>query len=72
MTTDSPYLQKTMIELYKGHGPKSYKLYGILAALSLFFIVISGLWIGLKSKLLKRKILLTSLVGLAVFLALAY
>ena len=67
-----PNLQKTMIELHKGHGPKLFKLYGILAALSLFFIVISGLWIGLKSKVLKRKTLLTSLAGLAVFFLLAY
>jgi uncharacterized iron-regulated membrane protein len=65
-----PTFQKRMIELHKGHGPQWFKTFQKVFALGLFVIVFSGLWLGLTSPPMKRKTLITSVSGLAVFLAL--
>lgn len=42
-----PSLQAALIELHKGHGPKWFRWYQIVLAVSLFAIVILGLIIGI-------------------------
>ena len=67
-----PDLQKTMIELHKGHGPTLFKTYQKLVAISLILIVVSGLWMGLNSKMLRNKAAITSGAGLVFFILLAF
>ncbi len=67
-----PSLQFTLIELHKGHGPQLFRVYQIIAAISLFFTIINGLIIGLMAPAY-RKIAVTSLVaGTALFVLLAF
>lgn len=66
-----PDWQKAMIELHKGHGPIAFKIYQKFVAISLLFIVFSGLWLGLSSPALRTKTLSTAVTGFALFLALA-
>jgi len=65
-----PSLQAALMELHKGHGPTAFKTFQKLFALGLVLIISSGLWLGLSAKGLRRNILLSSLIGGAVFLAL--
>ncbi len=67
-----PNLQKTMIELHKGHGPTLFKTYQKLVAISLILVVLSGVWMGLTSKALLKKTAITSGAGLIVFVLLAF
>ena len=67
-----PNLQKTLIELHKGHGPTLFKTYQKLVALSLILVVLSGLWMGLTSRALLKKTAITSGAGLLVFILLAF
>ncbi|NOX94485.1 MAG: hypothetical protein GXP04_05130 [Alphaproteobacteria bacterium] len=67
-----PNLQKTMIELHKGHGPTLFKAYQKLVAISLILVVLSGLWMGLTSRALLKKTAITSGAGLIVFVLLAF
>jgi len=68
---NKPSLQYAMMELHKGHGPKLFKLYQMLVALTLLGVVLGGLAVGLLAQSYRRKVLITSAVGLAVFLALS-
>lgn len=70
-TVNKPSLQYAMMELHKGHGPKLFKLYQMLVALALLGVVLGGLAVGLLAQSYRRKVLITSAVGLAVFLALS-
>lgn len=67
-----PNLQKTMIELHKGHGPTLFKTYQKLVAISLLLIVLSGLWMGLNSKMLRNKAAITFGSGLVFFIVVAF
>ncbi|NND82925.1 MAG: hypothetical protein HKN50_10900 [Gammaproteobacteria bacterium] len=71
LTRQVPDLQKSMIELHKGHGPLAFKTYQKAVAISLLFIVVSGVWLGITSPGLRRKTLLTSVIGLLLFVFLA-
>lgn len=68
----TPSLQKSMIELHKGHGPKAFKVYQQLVAISLLIIVLSGVWVGISNASMRGKTLATSALGLLVFLVLAF
>lgn len=67
-----PDLQKTMIELHKGHGPALFALYQKLVAISLMLIVLSDVWMGLTSKPLRNKTAIATGLGFAVFTLLAF
>ena len=67
-----PDLQKRMIELHKGHGPVLFKTYQQLVAVSLFLIVLSGLWMGLNSKMHRQNAAVTAGAGLLFFVILAF
>jgi hypothetical protein len=66
----APSLQSRMVELHKGHGPTAFKTFQKVFAIGLLFIVGSGLWLGLSAAGLRRRTLLTTLAGSALFLVL--
>lgn len=70
VTRNVPDFQKSMIELHKGHGPSLFKVYQKVVALSLLIVVLSGLWMGLSSPRLRRKTIISSGVGLGLFVLL--
>lgn len=71
LTRQTPDLQKSMIELHKGHGPSNFKTYQKLVAFALLVSVITGLWMGLASPAWRRKTLVASAAGLLLFVVLA-
>ena len=70
VTHNRPSLQKTMIELHKGHGPLMFKDFQKAMAAALLFILLSGTWLGLSSKGLQLTTVAAAGSGLAVLLAL--
>ncbi|PHS77916.1 MAG: hypothetical protein COB56_01530 [Robiginitomaculum sp.] len=70
-TRNSPNLQYAMMELHKGHGPKLFKTYQKLVALALLAVVLGGFFVGLLAKTYRKKVIVASVVGFGVFLALA-
>ncbi len=69
-TRNVPDLQKSMIELHKGHGPSAFKTYQKLVAISLLIVVLSGFWMGISSPGLRRKTITASGLGLSLFILL--
>lgn len=67
-----PNFQAVMMELHKGHGPNLFKIYQKFVALGLLLIVLSGLWVGLVSKVYRKKTFATAAGGLLVFLMLGF
>lgn len=68
----TPNLQYKMMELHKGHGPKLFKKYQILAGISLFFVILGGLIVGLLAKAYRRQTILAVAGGSIVFIVLAF
>lgn len=62
-----PSIQKSMIELHKGHGPLAFKTFQKAFAVGLIFIILSGLWLGISAKRLRRSTLITAASGTLVF-----
>lgn len=62
-----PNLQSRMIELHKGHGPTTFKTFQKAFAISLVFIILSGLWLGVSATRLRRSTLLTAATGAVIF-----
>jgi len=71
VTQHTPDFIKSIVELHKGHGPIAFKWLQKLMAFGLFFILISGLFLGLTSPLYKNKTILISGTGSLLFLFLA-
>ena len=65
-----PDLQKSMVELHKGHGPLLFKDLQKAMALGLLIVVLSGFWLGVSSTPLRLSTLVITSTGLAVFLTL--
>lgn len=72
ITRHVPDLQKTLIELHKGHGPTAFKTYQKFVAVALLLSVISGLWMGLASPAFRRTSVIGGVVGVLLFLFLAF
>ena len=68
---NEPSTMNKLMELHKGHGPILFRYFEALCAIGLLFVMISGLYLGLQSPMLKKKTLLLSGSGLAVFALLA-
>ena len=62
-----PSLQAALMELHKGHGPTTFKTFQKFFALGLFFIVASGLCLGLSALGLRKRTLLIFLGGGSTF-----
>jgi hypothetical protein len=60
-----------IVELHKGHGPTAFKWYSKAFALGVVLIILSGLWLGLTSPMLKGKTMVLSGAGTALVLLLA-
>ncbi|WP_026148041.1 PepSY-associated TM helix domain-containing protein [Robiginitomaculum antarcticum] len=67
-----PNFQASMMELHKGHGPVAFKWYQKFVALALLFVVLSGLWMGLWSKPLRKRTLWVTSLGTLVILGLVF
>lgn len=67
-----PNVQASIMELHKGHGPQLFKWYQKFVALALLFVVLSGLWLGLSSKPLRKRTLWVTGLGTVVFLGLVF
>lgn len=70
-TQHDPDLQKSMIELHKGHGPSLFKLYQKLVALLLIGVVLGGVLVGLMAQAYRGKTIISLVLGTVLFLALA-
>ncbi|GLQ24487.1 hypothetical protein GCM10007853_23610 [Algimonas ampicilliniresistens] len=70
-TRHNPNLQKSMIELHKGHGPSLFKLYQKFVALFLIGVVLGGVLVGLLSKAYRGKTIVALSIGSILFLFLA-
>jgi hypothetical protein len=72
LTVQTPNLQKTLIELHKGHGPTLFKLYQKFCAVGLILILLSGVYMGLASRGLRTKTLICLLLGLGLFVVVGF
>lgn len=70
-TRHNPDLQKSMIELHKGHGPSLFKLYQKFVAIFLIAVVLGGVLVGLLAKAYRGKTLISLAAGTVIFLILA-
>lgn len=72
VTRNEPNLQSRMMELHKGHGPGLYKTYQKVSAVALMAIIFGGVLMGLMMPGLRRKTILASIAGAAVFIYVAF
>lgn len=72
VTRHEPDFQKSIVELHKGHGPSTFKVFQQVMAAGLIFVLLTGLWLGLSSPGLKTQTLIASGLGVLVFLALVF
>jgi len=68
VTKRTPNFIASIVELHKGHGSRAFKTFQKFMAIGLFLILVSGLFLGLTSPLLRNKTLLISGIGLLSFL----
>ncbi|MFK7978210.1 MAG: PepSY domain-containing protein [Halioglobus sp.] len=72
LTRLTPDFQASLIELHKGHGPQVFRTFQKLMAAGLVVVLVSGVWLGLSSRRLRVPTLLTSAVGLALFVVFGF
>lgn len=66
-TLTKPGINFAMMEMHKGHGPKLFRYFQAAAGITLFFVVIAGLFIGLLSKAYRGKTVMALAVGAGAF-----
>ena len=66
----TPNLQFKLMSFHKGNGPKLYKIYQKIFVYGLFFVLVSGLWLGLTSKALKSKTIIVFIIGCLFYILL--
>ncbi len=66
-----PDFQYALIELHKGHGPRAYRIYEMVAALALILAVLGGVTIGLLIKTFRAPTLMAIIGGSLIALVLA-
>lgn len=59
------------VQLHKAKGGTPFKVYAVVVALGLFFLVTSGLIVALKAPAMRRGAMIGSAVGLAAFVGIA-
>ena len=52
---NSPSLQKSLVELHKGHGPRLFKTAQKFMAGGLLLVLLTGAWLGLSSRILRTR-----------------
>ncbi len=72
VTKRTPNVIATIVELHKGHGPNGFKTLQKFTALGLFLIIISGLYLGITSPLLRNKTAAITGLGFVVTLLFAF
>lgn len=72
VTLEQPDTIKTLVELHKGHGPQLFKIFQQLTAIGLVFILLSGLWIALKTPPMRSLAIQVTSAGLAAFILFAF
>ena len=70
-TLNEPNLQYSLMELHKGHGPRIFRTYQIVAPIALFLVVIGGLAVGLLARAYRRPTIVSAAIGTIGFVALA-
>ncbi len=70
VTERAPDFVASMIEIHKGHGSRAMKFFQKVVAIALLLVLLSGLYLGLSSAILKTKTLAVTGAGLATFLLL--
>lgn len=69
---NTPDVQAGLIELHKGHGPLAFKTLQKFTAGGLIIVLLSGVWLGLTSPRLRKPTLLSTGIGLALFVVLGF
>lgn len=69
-TKQTPNLQKSLMEIHKGHGPKIMRTYHKLVGFTLILIVFGGILIGLLAKAYRKKTIIASIIGMVVYFGL--
>ncbi len=72
LTRNTPDIQAGLIELHKGHGPLAFKTLQKFTAAGLIIVLLSGVWLGLASDRLRKPTLISSGIGLALFVLLGF
>ncbi|MBP7952136.1 MAG: hypothetical protein KAZ17_01490, partial [Sphingorhabdus sp.] len=67
-----PSFLASLLEIHKGHGPEIYRLFGALAGLMLFIVVMGGLTIGLISAAYRKQTLISLAAGSTIFAYIAF
>ncbi|NNE56793.1 MAG: hypothetical protein HKN36_01675 [Hellea sp.] len=67
-----PNLQAGFMELHKGHGPTLFKTYQKIVALGLIGVVLGGFLVGFLAPAYRRKTLIATGLGAAVFIVLVW
>lgn len=62
-----PDVLNAMMEIHMGHGPRAYRIFGIMAGLALLIVVLGGLLIGLLSPTYRKPTIISALTGSALF-----
>ena len=68
---NQPSLQNALVELHKGHGPAAYKTLQKVMAGGLIFVLLTGMWLGLSSRILRVKTLTMLAIGVVIAATLA-
>ncbi len=66
----TPSTQFKLMALHKGNGPALYQLYQQIFVYGLFFVLLTGLWLGLTSPALRSKTIVIFLSGFVFYLLL--
>lgn len=68
----NPSLRKSLMELHKGHGPRSSRLFIGIFGLTVLCAVLSGLWLGLSSPAFRKITVFALGSGAGVYLLLYF
>lgn len=68
---NDPSLQKSLVELHKGHGPRAFKTAQKFMAGGLLLMLLTGVWLGLSSRILRTRTVVVMGIGTIATIALA-
>lgn len=63
----TPDLQTKLMMLHKGNGPRLYKIYQQIFVYGLFFVLLTGLWLGLTSDSLRNMTIFIFIAGILLY-----